>query len=78
MTPAPETCPVCSSGLKSHTPETPDDYEAWEFYCYAIILRMENGKLTAESDCNNATRMAVAALNDRASDALQQHSGSGK
>lgn len=63
MTPAPTKCPVCGASLSEHTTETDKNYEAWNFMCDAVILRMENGKLSAETDCGDATNKAVNELN---------------
>lgn len=64
MTPAPTHCPACGAGIKDHNEASDDEYEGWEFYCHGLILRMENGRLTPESDCGNAMRNAVNRLND--------------
>lgn len=63
MTPAPTRCPACEAGLKHHSPETSDEYEAWLFSCNALILREQNGKLFVEDDCEVITTKAVDALN---------------
>jgi hypothetical protein len=53
-----KSCPACGAGLQRHTPEDADNWEAWGFYCYAEVMRMD-GKLVAEEPCHNALRFAL-------------------
>lgn len=54
------SCPACGAGLKRHEPETDDNYEIWDFYCYGRIMNVD-GKHIAEEPCQNALRFALRA-----------------
>lgn len=60
---APQACPVCSSDLRHHSPETQTDFAEWEYDCGAIIHLEDSGKLYAYANCPDAMRQAIDRLN---------------
>lgn len=52
-------CPVCGSPLLRHELATDEQFECWDFYCNASIIRGPGGKLENNGDCRE-----VRPLND--------------
>lgn len=70
-------CPICAAKIDDHTPGSKTDFEAWVFNCGAELLRLDSGRIIAETSCPNAMKEALAALNLRARAALTEHPRTG-
>lgn len=55
-----QECPVCASPLLRHEPENDEEYECWDFYCHASVIRGPGGKFENNGDCRESRPLTDA------------------
>lgn len=63
-----QACPVCGSPVSKHETENSEQFECWDFYCNASVIRGPGGRFENNGDCRERRPLdeALAKLNKRA------------